>query len=93
MVEDGVGQMHLFGAPIWYFQGGGGTRDTGSIVVESLAGQSSTCKLTVARSIGWVRARFGERVERGSIVNELGKCWTLVREIQRLEPRGFSEKT
>ena len=48
-----------FRAPIWYLSGGGGTREAGGTVTESLVGHRSTRTRTVARSIGRVSTRFG----------------------------------
>ena len=41
LVEDNVLQVRLFWAPIWCPTGGGGTREAGVTVSESLLGRSS----------------------------------------------------
>ena len=76
LVEDGAHQVRLFRAPIWCPSGGGGTREAGGTVVESLlmVGRSRTRKRTVARSIGRVSTRLSTRAEGCSIVDEPGKC-------------------
>ena len=62
MVEDGVHQVRLFRAPIWCPSGGGGTREAGDTVAESLlmVGRSSKQKRTATRSIGRVSIRSDE---------------------------------
>ena len=52
MVEDGVDQVRLFRAPISCPSTGGGTRQAGGTVAESLVGHSTTRKRSVAPSIG-----------------------------------------
>ena len=78
LVEDGVHQLRLFRAPIWYPSGGGGTREAGGTVAESLVGRSSTLSGGYAPDLA--------RVEGSSIVDEPGQCRTPVCENQRREP-------
>ena len=67
MIEnDCVHQVCLFRAPMWYPSGGGGTREGGGTVAESLVGRSST--LSGKYTPGSVRA------EGSSIVDEPGEC-------------------
>ena len=57
--------MRFFRAPIWSPSRGGGTQETGSTDdVESMAGNRSMRKRTVARPIGRVSTRFGEGREQ-----------------------------
>ena len=50
IVEDFVHVVRLFREPIRCSSGGGGTREAGGIVAESLIGLRITCKPTLARS-------------------------------------------
>ena len=52
-------------------------REAGESAVESLVGRHSTRKRTVARSIAWVGARFGEGGGMLDLRRD-GECWTLV---------------
>ena len=42
LVEDGVHQVCLFRAPIWYPSGGGGTQESGGTIEEGLVNRVST---------------------------------------------------
>ena len=52
--------MRLFRAPIWSPSGGGGTREAGGTVAESLVETNSIRNRTMAHAIGRVSTRFSE---------------------------------
>ena len=72
-----VHQVRLVRVPFWCPWGGGGTREAGGTVAESLVGRRSTRKRTVARSIGRVSTRFGEdggQLHRRQVRGVLNPC-------------------
>ena len=64
--DDDVHQVRLFRVPIWCPSGGGGKREEGGTVAESLVGRSS--------ALSGKYARYSVRAEGSSIVDETEGC-------------------
>ena len=77
LVEDGVHLVRFFRVPIWSPSGGGGRREVGGNLAESLVWRRSTCKRTVTRSIGRVSTSFregGGQLDRRRLGGVLNPC-------------------